>query len=458
MSPRATPPVITLDEVQSAFEAGNIRRVKLATFDLDGALRGKYVSLEKFLSAVKFGLGFCDVIFGWDIGDVLLDNVKLTGWHTGYPDAHAVIDLSTMRTIPWEPGTAFFLMDLFDKHGRPLAMAPRHVFRRVLKAAEERGYTPSLAAEYEFWFFRETPHSLREKSYRNLTSLSPGSFGYSVLRASQHQPLVLDILEMLHGFDVTLEGFHTETGPGVYEAAISVDTGLRAADKAALFKTAVKEVGARHGVIPTFMAKWNADLPGSSGHLHQSLWQEGRNLFAAVEQQPGSLPALAGQYIAGLVNFLPELMPMVCPTVNSYKRTVPGTWAPVNSTWGVDNRTTAVRAIPGGPKSSRIELRLSGADINPHLAMAASLAAGLEGIERAQEAPPPVTNAYEASNAPELPKNLRDAVRMFRASEIAKKWFGEEFVDHYAATREWEVRQYEKAVTDWELARYFESI
>ena len=442
--------MITIAELRQRFEASEIRRVKVGAFDLDGLLRGKYISLDKFYSGAESGLGFCDVVFGWDIGDALLDNVKFTGWHTSYPDALAVIDLDSFRLIPWEPGTAFFLLDLLTKEGTPLTLSPRQLFRGVLKTAEDRGYKAHFAAEFEFWFFRESPESLRAKGFQGLTPISPGSFGYSVLRASQNSELVTDILENMSAFGVPLEGFHTETGPGVYEAAIAVDTGLKAADKAALFKTAMKEIASRHGLAVTFMAKWNAELAGSSGHIHQSLWQQETNLFHEGEA--------LGQYIAGLTTYLPELMCLVCPTINSYKRTVPGTWAPINATWGEDTRTTAVRSIRGSAKSSRVELRLSGADINPYLAMAASLAAGLEGIERKLAPPAPVTNAYAAPSDAPLPKNLGDAAKLFRASTMARKWFGDQFVDHYAATREWEVRQFEKAVTSWELARYFESI
>jgi glutamine synthetase len=395
-----------LASLQALFDEHHIRRVKLGAFDIDATLRGKYISMEKFWSAAESGLGFCDVIFGWDIGDVLYDNVKYTGWHSGYPDAHCRIDLSTFRMAPWEPGTAFFLLDFYDPQGQPLGIAPRQVFQRVLKRAADRGYTACFAAEYEFFIFRETPQSLRDKHFGGLTPLTPGMFGYSVLRASANAELVLDILEALAAFDVPLEGFHTETGPGVYEAAIAVEAGLVAADRAALFKTAVKEIAARHNLTPTFMAKWNPALPGSSGHLHQSLSHAGdhENLFYS-ETGEGGMSDLMRQYVAGLVTNLTGLAAIFCPTVNSYKRTVPGAWAPVNATWGVDNRTTAVRAIPGSPKSTRVELRLTGADINPYLAMAASLAAGLDGIERKLELPPPTVNAY-AGDAPPLPRTL----------------------------------------------------
>ncbi len=444
-----------LTEILERFEKDRITRVKVGAFDIDGVLRGKHIHPDKFHSAADGGIGFCDVVFGWDIGDALYDNVRLTGWHTGYPDAVARADLATYRPIPWENETALFLLDLYSKDGQPLAAAPRNVLRRVVQRAEAMGYVPYFGAEYEFWFFRETPHSLREKGFRNLTPLSPGMFGYSVVRASASSELVLTLFDQLAEFGVPIEGLHTETGPGVYEAAIQPATAMEAADRAALFKTAVKEIAARFDLTPTFMAKWSSDLPGSSGHLHQSLWDRSgkKNLFAAGN----GIPKLMRHYIAGLVSLLPEWMPLYCPTINSYKRTVPGTWAPVNASWGVDNRTAAVRAIPGSGKGSRVELRASGADINPYLAMAASLAAGLEGVERKLECPLAATNAYESDAAP-LPRNLADATRRFRASKAARRWFGEEFVDHFASTREWEVRQFEKAVTDWELARYLEPV
>jgi glutamine synthetase len=224
-----------------------------------------------------------------------------------------------------------------------------------------------------------------------------------------------------------------------------------------LFKTVVKEIAGRHGLTPTFMAKWNPDLPGSSGHLHQSLWDLPHKQNHFSTDAAGCIGAIMQQYIAGLVANLPELTACFCPTVNSYKRMVPGAWAPITASWGVDNRTTAVRVIPSSGKSGRVELRAPGADINPYIAIAASLAAGLDGIERELPLPQPVKNAYTEPGA-RLPGSLAEATRRFRESATARKWLGDDFVDHYAATREWEVRQFDKAVTNWELARYLESI
>jgi glutamine synthetase len=445
-----------IDGLRSVFEERNVTKVKLGGVDIDGLLRGKYVSLEKFFSAARSGMGFCDVVFGWDIGDQLYDNAEVTGWHTGYPDTLARIDLSTFRMIPWEPGTAAFLLDFCDKEGAPLAISPRQVLQRVLARAARLGFEAHLAAEYEFFFFRETAESIRAKGFQGLTPLSPGMFGYSWLRSSQSRELVHDLLDQLAAFDVAVEGFHTETGPGVFEAAIAVDAALRAADKAALFKTAVKEIAHRHGVLPCFMAKWNEKLPGCSGHIHLSLWRGSSNAFAEGD---GGISPLMRQALAGQLALMPELTAVIAPTVNSYKRMVEGTWAPTTATWGIENRTTALRAIVASPKATRIEYRQAAADMNPYLAMAAAVGSALWGIEHALEPPPPVRgNAYLARGAPPIPRSLGEAAARLRGSAAARELLGPEFVEHYARTREWEVRQFERAVTTWELERYFESI
>ena len=449
---------MTLPQIKQAFRRHKIEKVNVGGFDIDGVLRGKYISLEKFFSAVESGLGFCDVIFGWDSSDALYDNARVTGWHTGYPDALAKIDLSTFRVLPWGPGTAFFLVDFFTKDGSPLSVSPRQVLRKVVERCEALGYTPHASVEYEFFFFREDPLSARAKRYRDLTPLSPGMFGYSVLRASAHSELAHAILDTTRAMDIELEGFHTETGPGVYEAAIRYDDALKAADNAALFKTVVKIVAERRGLMATFMAKWNPNLPGCSGHIHQSLaGRPGKkNLFYAHGAKE-EMTEIMQRYLAGQLTLMREFTAMFCPTVNSYKRTVAGAWAPTNVTWGIDNRTTALRAILSGPKSTRVEHRLPGADANPYLSVAASLASGLHGIEQDLELTASTANAYE-TDAPPLPRSLEEATAVFRSSVPAKGYFGEDFVEHYAATHDWEVRQFRKAVTDWELERYFEII
>lgn len=450
--------------LRKKFEERNIKKVKVGGFDVDGVLRGKYVSLEKFWSVVEPGFGFCDVIFGWDIADVLYDNAKVTGWHSGYPDAHAIIDTDTFRVLPAEPDTAAFLVDFVGADGKPHPACPRSLLKRVIADANKKGLEASFGAEFEFWVFKETTESLYEKDFRKLTPLSPGMFGYSWLREEQNRALCHAIMDEMASFDVALEALHTETGPGVYEVAIRYDDALRAADKAALFKTQLKSLAARHGLSVTFMAKWSHDLPGSSGHLHQSLWGAGqagegrRNVFYDAQAE-GKLSTKGRHYVGGQVELMPELTALYSPTVNSYKRYVPGVWAPLTASWGFDNRTCAIRVISGTPSSTRVEYRQTAADINPYIAIATCLAAGLWGIDNQIDAPPAASgDASSGEKLAALPRTLKEATARLASSERARHILGEAFVDHYVRTRDWEVRQYERVVTDWELRRYFEAI
>lgn len=445
-------------ELKEAFRDHGIRRVKVGGYDVDGILRGKYIALDKFWGAVQEPIGFCDVIFGWDAADALYDNARLTGWHTGYPDTRARIDPSTFRVLPWEPDTAAFLLDFVQDDGARHPACPRGLLRHVIDRASALGYAPVFAAEFEFFVFKESSASLHAKGFRALEPLSPGMFGYSWVREGQHADLCHAILDDMDRFGIPIEGLHTETGPGVYEAAIKYDDALRAADKAALFKTAMKQVAARLGYAVTFMAKWNAALPGSSGHVHQSLWKAGKNVFYDADADD-RLSRTARHYLGGQLALMPELTALMSPTVNSYKRYVPGVWAPLNASWGVENRTCAIRAIPGSDKSTRLECRQTAADINPYIAMAATLASGLWGIEHAAVPSAPVEGdaSCRADLAP-LPRTLREAADLLSASEAARDLLGSAFIDHYLITRDWECRQYERAVTDWELARYFESV
>jgi len=414
-----------IEDIKNLFSERDISKVKVGGFDIDGIFRGKYISPDKFLSAAKDGFGFCDVVFGWDSSDVLYDEPTITGWHTGYPDALAKIDLSTLRLIPWELNTPLFIIDFHKTDGSPLEVCPRQLLQKVIKKANEMGYQPIMSSEYEFFIFRETPHSLHEKGFKDLTPLSPGMFGYSILRASAASELINKIINGMREYDVELEGFHTATGPGVYETAIKYDMALRAADKSALFKTGLKEITSQMGLVATFMAKISSNLPGCSGHLHQSLWDMERktNLFY-VEDEADKMSKIMKHYIAGQVETMPEFAIFSCPTINSYKRIAPGTlaWAPTNASWGVENRTAAVRAIVGpSPKSTRIEYRITGADANPHIAMAASLAAGLYGIENEIDPGEPFNrSAYDAPEGrfKERKRNGCSKMRLERRSSI----------------------------------------
>jgi glutamine synthetase len=434
-------------------------RVKVAVTDIDGVLRGKYIHKNKFLSAADGGFGFCNVVFGWDSGDQAYDNTTWTGWHTGFPDALAKIDLNTYRRIPWDDHVPFFLADFEAADGEPLPVCPRQLLKTVLARAAKKGLRVMAGFEYEWFNFRETPQSLAAKHYTQPEPITPGMFGYSLIRAGQNQPFFRALMEEMPQFGIPIEGLHTETGPGVYEAAILYSEGLEAADRAVLFKTAAKEIGYRFGIMPSFMAKWNTQYPGCSGHIHQSLSDGKNNLFFDAKS-PRRMSKLFESYLAGQLHCLKDIQVFFAPTINSYKRLVDGFWAPVKATWGLDNRTASLRVIPGSSKSTRLETRSPGADINPYLALAACVAAGLYGIEKGLKltTAPLSGDSAKALQIPRLPRNLMEATHNLKQSKLARELFGEPFVDHYVKTREWEWRQFQDAVTDWELKRYFEII
>jgi len=456
MNPRD---VKTIEDAKQIIKERNLSHIKVGIFDNDGVMRGKYMSREKFFSSLESGFAFCDVVLGWDIKDQLYDNVTYTGWHTGYPDAPVRILPDTCRDIPFEDGMLLFIAEFADQAE---AVCPRATLRKVLQKASDMGLDAFAALEYEFFMFDETPDSVREKGYKNLKPITPDWFGYSMIRNSVHADLYADIIELSEAMDFPIEGLHTETGPGVLEAAIGVDSALAAADKGALFKTFMKVLAQHKGMMATFMAKWSNDYPGQSGHIHISLrHKDGSGSAFHDPSQDNNMSDMQRHFVAGQQRLMPQLLCMTSPSINSYSRLIPGFWAPTDATWGVENRTTALRVIPGSEKSQRVEHRLGSADANPYLALAAALGAGLYGIEQQWEPEAQIKgNAYDQKH-PEhltLPRTLWDAAQSFKASEAARALFGDAFVEHFAATREWEEREFRRHITDWEMERYFEII
>lgn len=452
---------MTTEEILAYVKQHPSGKVKVAVADIDGVLRGKYIAADKFASMVEGRLGFCDVTFGWDMGDVAYDNVKYTGWHTGYPDALVKLDLSTFRKIPWENDVPFFLGDFINENNEAAYTCPRQLLRKVLAEAGALGFRPYFAQEFEWFNFAETPESVHQKNFQALNPLTPGMFGYSILRSSLKNPYMTDLFDLLCKFGIPVEGLHTETGPGVYEAAIKYAEVLQAADQAILFKTAVKEIAYQHGIMATFMAKISENLPGCSGHVHQSLWdKEGKQNLFYDEHAEHKMSDLMKSYIAGQLHCLPFILPMIAPTINSYKRLVEGAWAPTTLTWGIDNRTVALRALPGHVKATRLETRVVGSDTNPYLALSACLAAGLYGVKNKLSLNKEATtgNGYKDLSNGILPGNLHEATLKMKGSPLAGELFGTSFVEHFTLTREWEWKQYAKVVTDWEMKRYFEII
>lgn len=446
-------------DILRSLKASEDLKVKVAVTDMDGILRGKLMHRDKCLSALKSGFGFCNVVFGWDCNDLCYENSAYTGWHSGYPDAQVALDPSTYRHIPWEKQTPFLLGDFVTENHEPLAVCPRNVLKKALAELNALGFELKAGFEFEWFNFQETPDSLQAKGYLNPKPLTPGMFGYSLLRSGQKSEYFHDLMDLLGQFRVPLEGLHTETGPGVYEAAISTATGLEACDRAVLLKAGVRDIASRHGIMASFMARWNQSLPGCSGHIHQSLLKDGQPVFFDPKD-PWQMSSEFKHYLAGILELLPDMLTFFAPTVNSYKRLVEGFWAPTRATWGLDNRTVAMRVISGGVKSTRLEARVGGADLNPYLALAACIKAGTYGLTHKLplKLDPIQGNGYADQMGKKLPSNLFEATKRMMASQTLHEIFGEEFIQHFGRSREWEWEQFMGAVTDWETRRYFEII
>ena len=448
--------VRTAGDAQAIVDERGLAHVKVGVFDTDGVLRGKYMSRDKFVSALSGGFGFCDVVLGWDSNDQLYDNVSFTGWHTGYPDAAVRLLPDSCRELPDEEGGLLFLGEFAPPAD---AVCPRAALRNAIAYARGLGFEPFAALEYEFFVFNETPQSVNDKGFRNLEPITPGNFGYSVLRSSVWSELYRELMAVSESMDFPLEGLHTETGPGVLEAAITVDAALAAADKAALFKTFTKVVCERRDLMVTFMAKWSPNYPGQSGHIHLSLKHDGESAFYDGNK-PNGISDTMRYFVGGCQRLMPEMLAMVASTVNSYRRLIPGFWAPTSATWGVENRTCAIRVVEGTTKSQRVEYRVAAADANPYLALAAALMSGVYGIENKLDPTEPIVgNAYEQkTDLPPFPTTLFEAAERLQASTPARTVFGDAFVDHFAKSRQWEEREFRKHISDWELRRYFEII
>ncbi len=452
--------ITTPQEAIDLIEKRGIKQIKLATTDIDGILRGKYINKEKFISVLQNGLGFCDVIFGWDSKDKLYTKESITGWSDAYPDALGHIDISTCTELPLEENSLLFLVD-FQNGGKHSDVCPRTLLKRVIAQGKEIGLNFSAAAEFEFFMFNETPKSVREKDYKKLENFTPGMFGYSLLRNSVHADFYHDLMNLCESMDMPIEGLHTETGPGVIEAALLYDEILKSADNAVLFKTFTKVLAQQKSLMVTFMAKWSNKYPGQSGHLHISAKDENGKSVFYDKNKKDTISDKMRWFIGGQQKLMPQLLAMIAPTCNSYTRLVPGFWAPTQATWGVDNRTCALRAINGGEKSQRVEYRVTAADINPYIALSAAVGSGIWGIKnRIEPTEPIVGNAYEKELPDEFsfPRTLGVAARKLKNSSVAREIFGNVFVDHYSMSREWEESEQLKAITDWQLNRYFEII
>ncbi|MCJ1311274.1 hypothetical protein MMC25_004945 [Agyrium rufum] len=467
-------------------------KVKVGGVDIDGVLRGKLMAKSKFLSVAKDGFGFCSVIFGWDMHDqTYFHELKISNAENGYRDIIAVPDMSSFRRIPWENDVPFFLVTFYDPDTmETLSACPRGLLSRISGKLAEKNLSAMAGAEYEFFQFRapadpSQPLSkensmpvatyLRDNPVNSLPSLTEGMFGYSLTRPVHNQKYYYDIFDTCKAFDCGIEGWHTESGPGVFEAALEYGEIKQMADRASLFKYVVKSLGTKYGITPCFMAKPRQGLPGNSGHMHVSIVDSSKkNLFYRGSKDPNPeypdlahLSDMGRHFLAGLLDGLPDVMPIVAPTVNSYKRLVENFWAPVTVSWGLEHRAASIRLIApptASPKATRFEVRVAGADANPFLVLSAILGLGWRGIEKKMEIKVPPLGKGEdvggkSDKGQRLAKSLKEATAQFiRKESVAREVFGDDFVEHYGGTREHEIRLWDEAVTDWEIRRYIETV
>jgi glutamine synthetase len=417
--------------------------VLLAMPDMNGSMRGKALRPQAFESALRHGTVMTDLILGLDPTDTPIADYERFGIRTGAADLIVHPDPSTIRTLPWRSGWRICLATPSWPDGSPVDLASREVCRRVVDDIAQLGYEPMAALEYEvrIWDANEQPTS--------------SGISYSLMEVGGYDRFMAALVRALDGLGVELAAVHTEAGPGLLELNLAPGRGLRAADDAALVKFAVKQVAATMGLRASFLAKTVPGEEGSSGHVHLSLWEGPTNAFAS-DSASDAPPGVFGSAVAGVLAHLPGASLLLNPTINSYKRLVPGWFAPINATWGFENRSCAVRAI----RSSRAELwrlecRRPGADANPYLALAALVASASDGIRRGVQPPEPVVgDAYALTDVPELPGSLEAALAAFEADETLRRALGERFSEYFATSRAWELKAWRETVTDWERARY----
>jgi len=442
---------VTIEELREAVAEGAVDTVLLAIADMEGRLQGKRLTASHFLDDVlENGAEGCNYLLAVDVDMETVGGYAMSSWDTGYGDFAMKPDLETLRLVPWQPGTAMVMADLQWEDGREVLASPRQILRRQLARLAERGLGANAATELEFIVFRNTYEDAWKRGFRDLEPVNLYNVDYSLLGSARVEPLIRRIRNEMAGAEMTVENSKGECNLGQYEINFRYEGALRSADNHAIYKNGAKEIAAQEGHAITFMAKFN-EREGSSCHIHCSLGREdGSNAFAADR-------ALFEHFVAGQLACMRELTLLYAPHVNSYKRFAPGSFAPTAIAWGRDNRTCALRVVGHG-EGLRVENRLPGADVNPYLALSATIAAGLHGIERELPLEPVFEGDAYKSDKPRVPHNIYDAREAFAGSEVAAEAFGSDVVDHYLNRAGVEIAAFEAAVTDWERYRGFERL
>ncbi|WP_434588124.1 glutamine synthetase family protein [Streptomyces sp. A5-4] len=453
-----TPP-LALQELRDLIVSGEIDTVVLAFPDMQGRLQGKRFAAQFFLDDVlENGTEGCNYLLAVDTEMNTVDGYAMSSWDSGYGDFAMRPDLSTLRRVPWNDGTAMLIADLaWPADGSPVVAAPRQILRRQLERLAERGYTAHVGTELEFIVFKDTYEQAWDQGYRDLVPVNQYNVDYSVLGTGRIEPLLRRIRNEMTAAGLTVESAKGECNPGQHEIVFKYDEALTTCDQHAIYKTGAKEIAAQEGVSLTFMAKYN-EREGNSCHIHlslQSVEEAGRNVMAG--DGPGGMSPVMQHFLAGQLAALRDFSLLYAPNINSYKRFQPGSFAPTAVAWGHDNRTCSLRVVGHG-RSMRFENRLPGGDVNPHLAVAGLVAAGLYGIEHKLELPEVCTGNAYTGDYEHVPLSLREAAELWENSPIAKAAFGDEVVAHYRNMARVELQAFDTAVTDWELRRSFERL
>jgi glutamine synthetase len=453
-----TPPRFDITALRQTVEAGEIDTVLACMVDMQGRLVGKRFQAEFFLDSGQDETHCCNYLLADDIDMEPVPGYAAASWSQGYGDFVLKPDLTTLRRIPWLDGTALVLCDVQDHQHAPLPHSPRAILRRQVARLAERGWRGMFASELEFYLFDESYEAIHARNYAEPKTAGHYIEDYNILQTTREEPVMRALRRQLQAAGVEVENSKGEWGPGQEEINVRYCEALEMADRHVLIKHAAKEIALQQGKAVTFMAKWRFDLAGSSSHIHNSLCDanHGTPLFFDSGAEFG-MSSLMRSWIAGQLKYARDITVFLAPYINSYKRFQVGTFAPTRAVWSRDNRTAGFRLCAEGSKSIRIECRIGGADLNPYLAFAALIAAGLAGIDEGLELGAPyVGDAYYGDALPEVPKTLRDATVALRDSALLRSSFGDDVVDHYVHTAEWEQSEYDRRVTDWELRRGFE--
>ncbi|MBL6929032.1 MAG: glutamine synthetase [Rhodospirillales bacterium] len=449
---------LSFDELKQLVASGEIDTVIAAQVDMQGRLMGKRFQAEYFLDSAWEETHSCNYLLATDMEMNTVEGYKSTSWEAGYGDYTMKPDLSTMRRIPWLEGTALVLCDMIDHHTHAeVPHSPRAVLKAQVARLEAMGMKAMTASELEFFLFKDSYDEAQAKGYRDLSLISPYNEDYHIFQTTKEEDVMRAIRTGLQGADVPVENSKGEAEAGQEEINVRYADALTMADRHAIIKNGCKEIAWTKGRAVSFMAKWNYNRAGSSSHVHQSLWDiNGTPLFFDPEGQYGMSKTMR-HYMAGLLRHASEITYFLAPYINSYKRFAVGTFAPTKAIWSLDNRTAGYRVCGDGTRAVRIECRVGGADLNPYLAMAALLAAGMDGIENELELEEEfVGDAYHGTGIREIPKTLRAATEELKKSAMLRNAMGDAVIDHYVRAARWEQEDFDRKVTDYEVARGFE--